>query len=138
MIANAWSSLGAPREVTLVTEIAPEAAVVQVERIHFEAVIANLLLNATQAMHAEPVRRIWIFARVADGKAEVRVEDSGPGISEATFACLFEPLFTTRPDGTGLGLPICQTLVEAHDGAIWAERPESGRGAVFVVTLPLL
>jgi len=138
MIANAWGSLGAPSEITLVTEIAPEAVTVHVERIHFEAVIANLLLNATQAMQAEPVRRIWVSAQIDDGNVAVRVEDSGPGIAEGSFACLFEPLFTTRPDGTGLGLPICQTLVEAHDGAIQAERPEAGRGAVFVVTLPLV
>jgi len=137
MIANAWGSLGAPREVTLVTEIAPEAAVVHVERVHFEAVIANLLLNATQAMQAEAARRIWVSARVEDGEIAVRVEDCGPGIAEQSFACLFEPLFTTRPGGTGLGLPICQTLVEAHDGTIRAEQPQSGRGAVFVVTLPL-
>ena len=137
MIANAWGSLGAPREVTLVTEIAPEAAMVPVERVHFEAVIANLMLNATQAMEAEPARRIWVSAQVEDGNVAVRVEDCGPGIAEQSFACLFEPLFTTRPDGTGLGLPICRTLVEAHDGTIRAEQPQSGRGAVFVVTLPL-
>lgn len=137
MVAGAWESLGAPREVTLFTEIAPEAAIVQVERIHFEAVIANLLLNAVQAMQTEPAPRIRVHAHVEGGKIQVRVEDSGPGITEAIFACLFEPLFTTRADGTGLGLPICQTLVEAHGGAIWAERAETGRGAVFVVTLPL-
>jgi len=137
MVANAWSTLGAQRDVALVTEIAPETAMLHVERIHFEAVLANLLLNATQAMRAEPARSIWVSARVEDGEAVIRVEDSGPGIREDALTCLFEPLFTTHPDGTGLGLPICQTLVEAHGGTIRAEQPEPGRGAIFVVTLPL-
>jgi two-component system sensor kinase FixL len=137
MIANVWSSLGQPRDVALVSEIAPEAATLMVERIHFEAVIANLLLNALQATQGELTRRIWVTASVEDSNIVLRVEDSGPGIPDEVRACLFEPLFTTRPDGTGLGLPICQTLVDAHDGTIWAEPSEPGRGAVFVVAVPV-
>jgi C4-dicarboxylate-specific signal transduction histidine kinase len=137
MIAEAWASIGQHPDVTLVTIIAPEAAVLMVERIHIEAVIANLLLNAVQAMQVEPVRRIWVSAKVDDAAVVIRVEDSGPGIPADVLPCLFEPLFTTRSGGTGLGLPICQTLVEAHDGTIRAEAFEPGRGAAFVVRLPL-
>lgn len=136
MVANAAASLGVPRDVALSTEIAPDTAIVNVERIHFEAVLANLLLNAMQATRGRPTRQIWLTASVQGGAIVIRVEDSGAGISEAVYPCLFEPLFTTRPDGTGLGLPICQTLVEAHGGTIWAEPPEAGRGAVFVLTVP--
>jgi two-component system sensor kinase FixL len=136
LLADAWASVGWNPDVHLITDIAPEAGVVMVERIHFEAVLANLLLNAVQAMQSETVRRIRASARIESGSVVIRIEDSGRGIPDEALPCLFEPLFTTRFGGMGLGLAICQTLVEAHDGTIRAEPHEPGRGALFVITLP--
>ena len=65
----------------------------------------------------------------------VAIEDSGPGLTDYALARVFEPLFTTKEDGIGLGMPICKTIVEAHGGHLWAESPE-GRGARFNLSLP--
>jgi two-component system sensor kinase FixL len=66
----------------------------------------------------------------------LRIADSGSGLSDAVFGRLFEPFQTTKPTGTGLGLALSRSIVEAHGGQLWAERPASG-GAVFGLTLPV-
>ena len=69
------------------------------------------------------------------GEIVVEIVDSGPGLSADTLARLFEPLFTTKEAGIGLGMPICKTIVEAHGGRLWAESPAGG-GARFNLSLP--
>jgi two-component system sensor kinase FixL len=69
--------------------------------------------------------------------AEIEVEDNGPGIPPERMEHLFEPFFTTKETGMGMGLPISQTILENHNGCIWAESAP-GRGAVFHVTLPVV
>jgi signal transduction histidine kinase len=71
----------------------------------------------------------------ATGHSEVvaAVKDHGPGISESVMMSMFEPFFTTKPEGTGMGLAICRSIIEAHDGRIWAE--QSGQGTVFQFAL---
>jgi two-component system sensor kinase FixL len=64
----------------------------------------------------------------------VAVEDHGPGISHEVASRIFEPFFSTKPHGTGMGLAICRSIVEAHDGRLWAENSASG-GAIFRFTL---
>jgi signal transduction histidine kinase len=65
----------------------------------------------------------------------VAVRDSGSGLSKDHLSRLFEPYYTTKPDGLGMGLPICRSIIEAHGGRIWAA-PNEPRGAVFQFTLP--
>lgn len=103
----------------------------------------SLLRNAVEAMSGErggggggPQRELVVTARSADaGTVEVAVADTGPGLTPEMAARLFEPFATTKPEGMGMGLAICRTIVEAHGGRLWAE-PNPGGGAVFRFTLP--
>jgi len=67
----------------------------------------------------------------------VTVQDSGPGLNPESFERLFDPFYTTKPDGMGMGLSICRSIVEAHGGRVWASRTGGGRGAIIQFTLPV-
>ncbi len=96
--------------------------------------VVNLVSNAIEATRGRG-SKVTIDARVEDGALLLRVDDEGPGLSEEVREHLFEPLFTTRAKGIGLGLPLCQRIVERHGGTIVAtNRPEGG--ARFDVRLP--
>src|SRR5437016_13576884 len=126
------------REITLRTVLAPEALPVRADPIHMQQVIINLVMNGMDAMEGEPgPHNLTIRTRRnAEGDvAEVRISDSGTGIREENLARIFDPFVTTKPQGTGLGLPIARTIVESYGGTIWAENRL--RGAVFCFTLPL-
>ena len=109
-----------------------------VSRIEIEQVVLNLVRNAIEAMEnvPRPRRRITIEATSGSpGEVQITVRDTGPGFAADVREHLFEPFFTTKPDGMGMGLNICRTIVEAHDGAIWAD--SDGRlGAVVGITIP--
>lgn len=111
---------------------------VRVDRIMVEQVLLNLARNGIQAMEATaPALRILrIRARVLDAQwLEFSVADYGQGITEETAKQLFTPFFSTKPDGMGLGLSLCRTVVEQHGSALLFQ-PNSPRGTVFVFTLP--
>ncbi|WP_109477019.1 PAS domain-containing sensor histidine kinase [Paraburkholderia sp. C35] len=110
-----------------------------VDRVQIQQVIINLMMNAVQAMSAVTgrARRLKVVTHRFDaGHAQLRVEDSGTGISEANSKRLFSPFFTTRKDGMGMGLSICRSIVEAHGGRIWADSQE-GEGTTMQFILPL-
>jgi two-component system sensor histidine kinase HydH len=99
----------------------------------------NLLVNAIQAMpHAGGAVRIraTVLETEAGRYARVDVADNGPGMTQEIAARVFEPFFTTRAAGTGLGLPVVKRIVEAHRGRVEL-RTQPGSGAVFSVDLPL-
>ena len=73
----------------------------------------------------------------SDAFAEIRIADSGPGIAPADVKNIFNPFFTTKPHGMGMGLAIVRTIVEAHGGTMFAENQTSG-GALFTIRLPLV
>jgi two-component system sensor kinase FixL len=111
---------------------------VEADRVEIQQVIMNLLVNAVRAVSASPVgrRELRILAgRHGAGGLLVSVEDSGPGIPADVLPRLFEPFFTTRSHGLGMGLAICRRIVEAHGGRIWGEN--TANGARFSFTLPL-
>jgi PAS domain S-box-containing protein len=112
---------------------------VRADRVQLQQVIINLVMNGVQAMSGitgRP-RDLRIRTRHFDARhAQVIVEDSGTGISEENAGRLFNAFFTTKPEGMGMGLSICRSIVEAHGGQIWAESQE-GKGAVLQFTLPL-
>jgi signal transduction histidine kinase/nitrate/nitrite transporter NarK len=119
---------------------AQPAVTVAADEIEMQQVLANILTNGIHAIrNAAPARR-ELTIRVgedASGWAEVSVRDTGAGIADEHLARLFEPFFTTRPDGMGMGLAICRSMVEAHGGTLDARNDPDG-GAVFKVRLPPL
>lgn len=111
---------------------------VHVDDVMIEQVLLNLIRNAIGAMREiHPMhRRIQVKAMVnLDDDIEVRVIDSGTGVSQSHENQLFEPLFTTKADGLGIGLAICRSILEYHNGRLWFERDRDGQ-TVFAMTLP--
>jgi len=104
------------------------------DRDQLREVFWNLFLNAVQAMGAQGT--LGVETRRPDSRVEVRVRDTGPGVSSAALPRLFEPFFTTKPGGTGLGLPIVRRIVEEHGGRISLANPE-GTGTCILVSLPV-
>ncbi|MGC4017701.1 MAG: ATP-binding protein [Luteolibacter sp.] len=119
--------------------VAPEdLPPVRGDRVHLQQVLINLVINGMDALAGmgREERRVTISARHGEpGLVEVRVEDTGPGIEEKVLPQVFDPFFTTKPNGMGMGLPICRTIVEAHDGVITAESGPGGASVRF--TLPV-
>ena len=96
--------------------------------------------NAIEAMRETGDRRRTLEVRTAtapNGMAEVAVRDNGAGIPETVWQRLFEPFFTTKPQGLGMGLAISRSIIEAHQGRLWVERPADGHGTTARFTLPL-
>jgi hypothetical protein len=107
------------------------------DRVQLQQVVLNLLLNAVEAMdsvEAAP-RDLLISTRQDHTGVLVAVHDSGPGIHPDHFERVFNSFYTTKPSGTGMGLSICRSIIDAHGGRLWAEANEP-RGAVFQFTLP--
>ena len=136
MVEKATAILVCPdgADIEIVKQV-PLTDFVIVDRVQIEQVLANILKNACEALVGRDVRRIAISSSREDSALVVRIEDSGPGLTDHALARVFEPLFTTKEDGIGLGMPICKTIVEAHGGRLWVESPAGG-GAVFHLSLP--
>lgn len=113
----------------------PSADAVLVDRIQIQQVLVNLMRNAIEAMADCRVRQLEIRSRTEpDGFIRVTVADSGPGLPPEIADKLFQPFLTTKAEGMGIGLSICQTIVHAHEGQIWAEPSRLG-GTAFHFTL---
>jgi C4-dicarboxylate-specific signal transduction histidine kinase len=125
-------------EVAIKLELAPELPPVLGDSIQLQQVIVNLLMNGIEAMSGVTDRPRTLRVRSEsqkNGQIRVSVQDSGIGLSADVMGHLFEPFFTTRQKGMGMGLPISRSIVEAHGGKLWAESNGSG-GAIFQFTLP--
>jgi C4-dicarboxylate-specific signal transduction histidine kinase len=100
-------------------------------------VLLNLIANATDSMAGEDEPRILsVKSGVQDSGIMVAVADSGKGIASQDVGRIFSPLFTTKSDGMGMGLSICRSIIEAHDGRLWVAG-NTPRGAVFQFVLPV-
>jgi signal transduction histidine kinase len=112
---------------------------VQGDRVQLQQVMLNLIVNAFQAMSGvgKGARelQISIDAVPSEGSMRVEVRDTGPGLSPESLSRLFEPFYTTKPEGMGMGLSICRSIIEAHGGRLWATRCEP-HGALFQFTIP--
>jgi signal transduction histidine kinase len=110
---------------------------VQGDHVQLQQVVLNLILNAVEAMGSVEAgaRELLISTEQDHTGALVAVRDSGPGIDPAHLERVFKPFYTTKPSGTGMGLSICRSIIDAHGGRLWAETNER-RGAVFQFTLP--
>lgn len=132
------SRLAASRETDLASETTSGELLVNCDQTQLQQVIINLILNAMDAMSAVPAvnRKIAITTTRVENFADVIVSDTGPGISADIVKLVFEPFFSTKPEGMGMGLSIVRTIVEAHGGQIWT-KGKAGMGAVFHIRLPL-
>ena len=119
--------------------LAPDLPPVYADRVMVEQVLLNLVKNAIEAMREFPAARraLRIEARrTLDGEVELRVLDRGAGLSAEQQDQVFSPFFTTKSDGLGIGLAICRSIIEYHEGRLFFE-PRDGGGSVFGFTLPL-
>jgi C4-dicarboxylate-specific signal transduction histidine kinase len=109
------------------------------DRIMVEQVILNLIKNAIEAMReTDPEHRELAITTRANGNGtiEIAISDRGHGIGPEVEQALFSPFFTTKPNGMGMGLNICRSIVEFHDGRLWFT-PNRGPGSTFRFTLPI-
>ncbi|HEY2615895.1 MAG TPA: PAS domain-containing protein [Acetobacteraceae bacterium] len=121
-------------------ELAADLPAIRGDPIQLQQVIINLIINAVQAMTAvEDRTRVVVVRSGADGRDHVllEVEDSGPGIDDTHAGQIFEAFFTTKPDGMGIGLSICRSIVEAHGGQIIAASRVPEPGAILRCILPI-
>jgi signal transduction histidine kinase/integral membrane sensor domain MASE1 len=136
IVQSAWANVR-DRPVALGATLAfdneAHAPMVAVDRLQIEQVLVNLLLNAVEATVGQEERRIDVRIVSAADAITVVIGDNGRGLPEGMIDNLFEPFRTTKPDGTGLGLPICRTIVEAHGGRLWAEPREGGTAVSFTI-----
>jgi PAS domain S-box-containing protein len=123
--------------VSVMTELAPGLPGVRADKIQLQQVLINLTLNAVDAMSPvmlDSPRLVFMTEVWDDEGVKVSVRDFGPGLDEDLKERLFEPFYTTKPEGFGMGLAICHNIIDAHGGAIWAENNPDG-GATFHFTL---
>jgi signal transduction histidine kinase len=121
-------------EVSL--ELAGDLPPIDIDHAQIRQALLNLLRNSAEAL-GDDGGRIRVTTRSVDGSVELRVSDNGPGIPTTVLVQLFEPFFTTREGGTGLGLALTQQIIREHGGAIEVES-SVGEGATFAISLPLV
>jgi two-component system, LuxR family, sensor kinase FixL len=134
--ANALALIGIKElGIDVRTTIDPRVDKVLVDRVQVQQVLVNLIRNAIEALAHSEARHLSIDAVPnGDDMVQVSVVDSGPGLDTEVASRLFEPFVSTKVGGMGLGLSICQTIVEAHGGRIWLDLPKGG-GTAFRFTL---
>jgi signal transduction histidine kinase len=124
--------------VTVGTQLAGQLPRIQCDRVQLQQVMLNLIVNAIQSMSGveDGNRELHISTvRIEPEGVCVAVQDTGHGLRPESLPRLFEPFYTTKPDGMGMGLSICRSIIEAHGGRLWATGREP-RGALFQFTIP--
>ena len=128
----------AKNSIAVNTDLMDELVPVQGDRVQLQQVVVNLILNAVEAMSSDEKGARELSIRIEQGQADggvlVQVRDSGPGIDPGNVERVFEPFYTTKIGGVGMGLSICRSIINGHGGWLWAEANEP-RGAVFQFTL---
>lgn len=124
------------RDLAIRLQLDDDLPRLEIDPVQIQQLLQNLVMNGMDAMsHAAPPRELVIRSeRHGDREILIAVEDCGPGIPPEIEPRIFEPFFSTKPQGTGMGLAICRSIVEAHDGRIWALNSSHG-GAIFQFTL---
>jgi signal transduction histidine kinase len=127
------------RETELQLMLAPMLPEVVADGVQVQQVVLNLVLNAIEALQAVPARQRRIVVTTAlhgQGHCEVSVRDSGPGLQGGAHERLFEPFFSTKPQGLGVGLAISRSIVERYRGRLRVDA--TGEGTCLAFTLPAL
>jgi signal transduction histidine kinase len=127
------------RAVEVLPELAPQLPLIEGDRVQLEQVMLNLLMNGCDAMSAGGAdgRRLSIRSRSSDSSVQISFTDLGPGFRAEDYDKLFQPFYTTKPQGLGLGLSISRSIVTAHGGQLWGSS-SPGHGATFHIALPIL
>ena len=138
-VTRLLSSDALMRNVTLTLDLDPELPTVTGDRVQLQQTVLNLLLNAMEAMSESARGERPLVVRTARPDARtvrVSVQDAGPGLRAGSEALVFEPFYTTKPAGMGMGLAIAHSIIDAHGGDIWVTN-NTTRGATFHFTLPV-
>jgi two-component system sensor kinase FixL len=125
------------RGITVVCDLYSALPPVAGDRVQLQQLVLNLMLNAADAMEGNPpeARRLYLQTLLRGGRIRASIRDEGTGFTMPPER-LFQPFYTTKPQGLGLGLSICWSIVAAHHGQLWAE-PHPERGAVLLFELPV-
>jgi C4-dicarboxylate-specific signal transduction histidine kinase len=138
-VANMVEIAAEKHETKVELDLAPAIPMARADRVMIEQVVLNLVRNAIESMRdtAPESRKLTVrTAEGATGGIEIEVADNGCGLPAQLDGNLFTPFFTTKPEGMGMGLNICRSIVEMHDGRLWASRRPEG-GSSFHFTLPV-
>jgi PAS domain S-box-containing protein len=130
-------SVTSGKGVSVHKQLADALLPIEGDRVQLQQVLLNLILNAAEAMESTEAGARELLIRTEQDQAGVlvAVRDSGPGIDPAHLDRIFDAFYTTKPSGTGMGLSICRSIIDAHGGKLWVGANEP-RGAVFQFTLP--
>jgi len=130
-------SYGAIKNTSIVMELAADLPAIRGDEIQLEQVMLNLVLNGYEAMRAVdhgPREMLITTAKHDEQMVKVSVQDTGSGVDPEDLEHIFEPYHTTKPEGLGMGLSICRSIIEAHEGRLWAENnPDCGMTFSFTV-----
>jgi len=126
------------RGVTVATDLPSSLPLVLADRVQLQQVLLNLMVNACDAMvdNAPRERMLTVGVNEEGNTVRISVADRGPGVAAGLIDAVFEPFVTSKPQGLGLGLAICRSIISAHGGRIWAAN-NPGRGATFSFVLPV-
>ena len=109
-----------------------------IDKIQIQQVVVNLVRNSLDALMESERRELTITTSAAENNSiEVAVSDTGPGLPDEVAKQLFKPFVTTKPDGMGVGLSICRSIIDEHGGRLWTT-PNPGGGTIFCFTLPVI
>jgi signal transduction histidine kinase len=125
-------------DITLHSTLETDSRPVSGDRVQLQQVLLNLIVNSIEAMSAtvDLPRELRVSSKLGEtGDVLVTVEDTGPGIDPAIRNRIFDSLFTTKPDGLGMGLAICRSIIDAHGGRIWVS-PRVPHGTIFRFVVP--
>jgi len=122
--------------ISIRTELDSDLPLITVDRVQLQQVLMNLILNGIEAMKDADGEVTITSKRTADGQLLVSVSDTGIGLPVAEVDRIFEAFFTTKEQGTGIGLSISRRIIESHGGRLWASA-NAERGATFQFTLPI-
>jgi C4-dicarboxylate-specific signal transduction histidine kinase len=124
-------------KVSLETQLDERLPNVQGDKVQLQQVVLNLVINAIDAMNSVKSRVLVIKSRLnKPNTVRVSIEDTGTGIDQPNLDRVFKPLFTTKDQGIGMGLSICHSIIESHNGRIWVS-PGNNRGSIFHFELPV-
>jgi len=124
------------RNLTIAPELDPDMPLLHVDPILIEQVLLNLIKNGLESMKDSSYRVLRVRVRVIDQQMQFSVIDRGYGVPAAIRSRLFDSFYTTKDDGMGMGLNICRSIIESHQGRLWFDDNPEG-GCSFKFTLPL-